>query len=104
MNQPKARGNIINDLERTLGKALRKFPEWPTDPQHAANVIGEEYGELQKALLEHTYEQDKGVTIEDIRNEALQTMAMCHRFISALDDGAYKFEPSEQYRQSDEQT
>ena len=47
------------DVIAELGKALRKFPTWPTDPLHALAVLGEEYGELNKAMLQLVYEPHK---------------------------------------------
>lgn len=72
-----------------IHKAVAKFPEWPDDMQHAALIIGEENGELQKAVLQAHYEPHKGVRLEDIRSEAIQTAAMAIRFIASLDAGYY---------------
>src|SRR5574340_1292161 len=55
-----------------LGKALRKFPTWPTDPLHALAVLGEEYGELNKAMLQLVYEPHK-TSAAEVRTEAIQT-------------------------------
>src|SRR5690606_4585435 len=46
--------------------ATRKFPTWPTDPLHALAVLGEEFGELTKAVLQLTYEPHK-VSADDVR-------------------------------------
>jgi len=80
---------IANDVVAEIDKAVAKFPTWPNDMQHAALVVGEENGELQKAVLQANYEKHKGVTIEDIREEAVQTAAMAIRFIASLDADAY---------------
>lgn len=79
----------LSDVSAELLRAVRKFPEWPKDPLHALAIVGEEYGELTKAVLQHTYEPKKGVTREDIREEAIQTAAMILRFIMNLDDYTY---------------
>ena len=46
-------------IEAEVLKATEKFPTWPTDPLHALAVLGEEYGELTKAVLQVTYEPHK---------------------------------------------
>jgi len=81
------------------GRALRKFPTWPTDPLHALAVVGEEFGELVQAVLQHTYEPKKGVTRDDIRNEAVQLAAMALRFFVSLPEYAYT--PGDQHTQSE---
>lgn len=81
-----------------VGRAVAKFPTWPTDPLHALAVLGEEFGELTKATLQHTYEPHKA-TFDDVREEAVQTAAMALRFLASLDDGAYFFARSEQHKQ-----
>lgn len=78
-------------------KAVTKFPTWPTDPFHALAVVGEEVGELNKALLEHVYEPEKGVTLDDIREEAVQAAAMCLRWIASID--RYTFAQGVQHEQ-----
>ena len=83
-----------------LSAALRKFPTWPTDPLHALAVLGEEFGELTKAMLQHTYEPHKGVTQQDIREEAIQTAAMAMRLAMSLD--SYEYRRGEQHKQSSE--
>jgi NTP pyrophosphatase (non-canonical NTP hydrolase) len=76
---------VLGEIQAEVERAMRKFPRWPTDPIHAAAVIAEECGELQKAVLEAVYEPYKG-SRPNIRTEAVQTAAMCLRFIASLDD------------------
>src|SRR5262245_39329369 len=45
-------------LEEVM-RAVAKFPTWPTDPLHALAVLGEEFGELTKEMLQLTYEPHK---------------------------------------------
>lgn len=78
-----------------LIKAQRKFPTWPVDPLHAVAVLGEEFGELTKAVLQHTYEPDKA-SLDDVRGEAVQVAAMALRFLANLDH--YQFAPCQQAR------
>lgn len=77
-------------------RATAKFPTWPTDPLHALAVLGEEFGELTKAVLQHTYEPHKA-NLDDVRTEALQTAAMAIRFLMSFDRYAYRH--CEQHRQ-----
>ena len=83
---------VVSEIER----AMKKFPTWPTDPLHALAVLGEEFGELTKACVQHVYEPNKE-QIADVRKEAVQTAAMAIRFLMSLDH--YKFSPGEQHGQ-----
>jgi len=87
---------IKTAIEAEIAKAMKKFPRWPTDPIHAAAVIAEECGELQQAVLESVYEPWKS-SREKIRTEAIQTAAMCIRFLMSLD--VYKWYLDEQHKQ-----
>ncbi len=80
-------------------KATIKFPTWPTDPLHALAVLGEEFGELTKATLQLTYEPTR-VTVDEWRNEAIQTAAMALRFLISLEASAYEFKGCEQHQQA----
>lgn len=85
-------GGVWSELER----ALAKFPTWPTDPLHALAVLGEEFGELTKDVLQMTYEPGK-TSAENVRKEAIQTTAMALRFVASLD--AYIYKAGDQHRQ-----
>ncbi len=87
-----------NTLIKTeLEKATNKFPLWPTDPIHAMAVLGEEFGELTKDVLQLTYEPGK-TTKENLRIEAIQTAAMAIRFLMSID--TYMFEEQDQHEQN----
>lgn len=79
-----------------LEKATAKFPTWPTDPLHALSVLGEEFGELTKEMVQMTYEPHK-TTRETVRTEAIQTAAMALRLVMSLD--RYDYTPREQHSQ-----
>ena len=83
---------VIDELQ----KAVAKFPTWPTDPLHALAVLGEEFGELTKEMLQLTYEPHK-TDREKIRTEALQTAAMALRLVASLN--SYKYVPGKQHSQ-----
>lgn len=87
---------VIKDVIDELARAVKKFPTWPTDPLHAVAVLGEEYGELVKAMLQNTYEPHLTSKLE-IRKEALQTAAMALRLAASLD--VYVYEASRQHAQ-----
>ena len=84
---------VIKQILQELDRATAKFPTWPTDPLHALAVLGEEFGELTKAMLQFTYEPRKGVTRQDIREEAIQTAAMALRLAMSLPCYQYRKAP-----------
>lgn len=77
-------------------KATAKFPEWPTDPVHAAAIVVEEAGELQKAVTESVYEPGKH-SYANVPTEAIQTASMCLRFLASL--SRYAWQPAMQHKQ-----
>lgn len=87
----------VAEILAEVARATAKFPTWPTDPLHALAVLGEEFGELTKDVLQMTYEPHK-TTPANIRTEALQTAAMALRFFASLD--RYQFQPGVQHSQS----
>lgn len=87
----------LDQVLAELDRAVAKFPTWPTDPLHAAAVLGEEFGELTKAVLQFTYEPHK-TSADEIREEAIQTAAMALRFVFSLEH--YGYEPAKQHSQN----
>ena len=90
--------DILGEIEAELGRAMTKFPTWPTDILHAVAVVKEESGELSKAVLQVVYEPHKS-TLDDVRSEAIQTAAMAIRFLASLD--RYEIKPGEQHSQGE---
>lgn len=88
--------DIINQITAEAVRATRKFPTWPNDPLHALAVLGEEFGELTKAMLQLTYEPHK-TTAEEVRLEAIQTAAMALRLAMSLE--TYEYRKCEQHVQ-----
>lgn len=86
------------DIFAEVRRATAKFPTWPTDPLHALAVLGEEYGELNKAILQSVYEPHKSGPA-DVREEAIQTAAMAIRFVMSLD--TYDYKQCEQHEQAE---
>ncbi|KAF1697964.1 hypothetical protein CSC62_07400 [Pseudoxanthomonas jiangsuensis] len=88
--------SILADVMAELARATAKFPTWPTDPLHAVAVLGEESGELTRAVMQAVYEPHKGGR-EQVREEAVQTAAMALRFLMSLDE--YEYAPGVQHEQ-----
>lgn len=90
---PAAQGDALTPAARDVlvevKRATVKFPTWPTDPLHALAVLGEEFGELTKDMLQLTYEPHKTST-ENVRTEAIQTAAMALRLCMSLDRYEYR--------------
>lgn len=84
--------NIIDQIILEMERATTKYPTWPTDPLHALAVLGEEYGELTKGMLQLTYEPHK-TSPKEVRAEAIQTAAMAIRLAISLDLYEYKVSP-----------
>lgn len=80
-----------------IDRAVAMFPTWPTDPLHALAVLGEEYGELTKAVLQAAYEPHKNPPFA-VHDEAIQTAAMAIRFVRSL--GRYRFVRCQQHTQA----
>lgn len=70
--------HVIKEVTKELERAQAKFTAWPTDVIHAASIVNEESGELIRAALQYHYENGD---IEELRKEAIQTAAMCVRFL-----------------------
>ena len=88
--------NAEKRIQEELERAIAKFPTWPTDPLHAVAVLGEEFGELTKAVLQVTYEPHK-CDWSDVEKEAIQTAAMAIRFVRSL--AVYHVTPGVQHQQ-----
>lgn len=82
----------FEEIDEELLRAIKKFPLWPTDPVHALTVVGEEFGELTKAIVEHAYEPEKS-SLDDVRKEAIQLAAMAIRFVMNFDYYEYVRSP-----------
>ena len=88
---------VLQQIADEVEKASSKFPTWPDDIIHAGNVVAEEAGELAKAILQSVYEPHKA-SIDDVREEAIQTGAMAVRFLMSLH--RYDLRHSTQHSQS----
>ena len=88
---------LLGEIAAEVTRACAKFPTWPTDPLHALAVLGEEYGELTKDMLQLCYEPHK-TSRENVRKEAMQTAAMALRLAMSLD--RYDYQPGTQHGQT----
>lgn len=73
---------VLTELER----AKSKFPQWPTDPIHAAAIVSEESGELIRAAVMHVYEN---APESDCYKEAIQTAVVALRFLEGIEANHY---------------
>lgn len=89
---------VVDDVLSEVRNAIKKFPQWPTDPIHAMAVVNEEVGELNKAVLQQVYEPSKNKPGQ-VYAEALQAAAMLLRFLASYDN--YELVPSPQHTKID---
>ena len=88
--------DIIDEVLNEVGRATKKFPTWPTRALDAVAVLNEEVGELNKEVLQMTYEPHK-TNKDEIKKEAIQAAAMAIRFLMSLDK--YDYSPTAQHEQ-----
>ena len=72
---------IILSALTELQRARRLYPEWPADLVHAAAVASEEMGEVVKGC-NNFYWHHGDDSVDNIRTEAVQTIAMLLRFLA----------------------
>lgn len=88
---------VIQEVRDEVAKATEKFPTWPTRGLDAVAILGEEFGELTKEVLQLTYEPWKSTRV-CVRKEAVQTAAMALRFLMSLHQ--YEYTPGVQHSQT----
>lgn len=99
-HMPDSLAEAVADVANEVARATVLFPTWPTDPMHAVGVLGEEFGELNKAVVQAIYEPHKSGP-DQVRTEAIQTAAMALRFLQSL--SRYRYAPSPQHDQAQPQ-
>ena len=92
MNTPTVNPDVLREVER----AMQKYPAWPNDPLHALAILGEEFGELTKEMVQLTYEPHK-TDHRKVEMEAIQTAAMALRLVMSLH--RYHYMPAHQHLQ-----
>ena len=68
-------------IQNELLDAELKHPNWPVDPVHGVAIMVEEAGEAMQAVLNYVYH---GGSLDNVRNEVVQTAAMCYRVLKNL--------------------
>lgn len=68
----------VNDVLNELRRAEMQHPGWPDDVFRQLTIIGEEYGEAQKAALQAEYD---GKDPDRVRQEVTRVAAMAIRFL-----------------------
>lgn len=70
-----------NPIDKELKRAEKKHPDFPKDMFKQLAIMNEEAGEVTKAVLHYHYEYG---SLEDVREELIQTAAMCMRMLNAI--------------------
>lgn len=71
--------DIYERIRDEVARARTKHPTWPRgDTLFSAAIVMEEAGELMRAAVQH---RGEGGTLEACDEEAIQTAAMCIRFL-----------------------
>lgn len=73
---------VIEKIVEELKRAEEKHPVYPNNIFEQLAIMQEEAGEVTKAVLHHTYEN---ASLEDVRDELIQTAAMCIRMLKNMD-------------------
>jgi len=69
-------------IEAELNRAKNKHPYFPDDMFKQLAIMQEEAGEVTKSVMHLHYENG---TLENVREELIQTAAMCMRMLENLD-------------------
>lgn len=70
-----------NEINAELKRAEQKHPNFPTDMFRQLAIMQEEAGEVTRAVLHYHYE---GGTLDHVKEELIQTAAMCLRMLKNL--------------------
>jgi NTP pyrophosphatase (non-canonical NTP hydrolase) len=80
---------IMREISAELKRARRTHPEDYKDIIHQVAVMAEESGEAVRATLNYRYER---ASLSAIKEELLQTAAMCVRMLENIEDLPEYFE------------
>lgn len=69
------------EIDKEYIRAENKHPDFPNDIFIQLAIMQEEAGEVTKAVLHYSYE---GGSLQDIKDELIQTAAMCVRMLESL--------------------
>lgn len=70
-------------IDKELKRSEKLHPNYPTDMFRQLAIMQEESGEVAKAVLDYHFAKD---SIEHIKEELIQTAAMCVRMMNNLPD------------------
>lgn len=70
----------IDDIVEELQRAEHKHPVWPDRLLLQTCIVSGEAGEAMQAAL-HVSEKREGASVEHVREEIIQTGAMCLRWL-----------------------
>lgn len=70
-------------IDAELKRAEKLHPNYPKDMFMQLAIMQEEAGEVTKAVLDYHYAAD---TVEHIKEELIQTAAMCMRMLGSLEN------------------
>lgn len=82
----------IHAVACEVERAERKWPIWPLNLFEQLAIVGEEFGELQQAVLQNKHESGKA---EHVREEAIHLAAMAVRFLKNLPDDLENYDPTD---------
>ena len=68
-------------IDAELKRAKEKHPDYPQNIFEQVAIMNEEAGEVTKAVLHYKRE---GGSLQDVKDELIQTAAMCMRMLEAL--------------------
>ena len=71
----------LNSVVDELKRAKQKHPDYPGDMFEQLAIMTEEAGEVAKAVLQYKRE---GGDLQDVKDELVQTAAMCIRMLENL--------------------
>lgn len=70
---------VLLQMMAELRRAREKWPDWPEDPVHAAQIVSDQGEELVLAAMEHVCEHGDQ---EAMRQEAVRTLTTAARFLT----------------------
>ena len=76
-----------NIIEAELNRAKEKHPDWPTEIFKQLSIMQEEAGGVTKAVNEYCL-LNRG-SLQEVKDELVQTAAMCMRMIESLEESDY---------------
>ena len=82
LNNELERLSKYTPIDRELIRAEKLHPKYPSDMFRQVAILNEEAGEVTKAVLHYHYE---GGSLDDVRDELIQTGAMVMRMLKNLD-------------------